>query len=75
MSTRSPHDRARERQDSGQQPYKDAKEKLNESQAEIQEQAEFFGEEHLRESDEERAERQKTEAEKRLRAAKESIED
>ncbi len=65
----TPHDRARERQDRGEQPFKDARESMTESQAELQRDAEAFGEENLRESDEEREERLKREAQEQLREA------
>ncbi|MGE3798055.1 MAG: hypothetical protein AB7G88_09450 [Thermomicrobiales bacterium] len=69
MSSKYPHDRARERQDSGEQPYKDARESMAEMQSDIQRDAEAFGEDNLRESDEERSERLRQEAEEQLRAS------
>lgn len=67
MSLPYPNDRARARQDRGDQPYQDAREALGQKDAELQARAEEFGEEHLRESDEERAERLRVEANERLR--------
>lgn len=54
MSLPYPHDRARARQDQGEQPYKDAREALGEKEAKLQAQAEGYGEEHFQETDEER---------------------
>lgn len=74
MSLPYPNDRARARQDQGEQPYKDAREALGQTSSELQARAEEFGEEHLRESDEERAERLRVEANERLRAVSTSNE-
>lgn len=67
MSLPYPHDRARARQDSGEQPYKDAREAMTRKDASLQADAEAFGEANLRETDAERAARLETEAEDRLR--------
>jgi hypothetical protein len=70
MSLPIPNDRARVKQDSGVQPYKDAKETLAESDAQLQADAERFGEERLRESDAEREKRVKAEAEAILKESR-----
>ena len=67
MSLPYPHDRARARQDTGEQPYKDAREAMTEMDASIQADAEAFGEANLRETDADRAARLESEAEARLR--------
>lgn len=66
MSEPYPNDRARTRKDKGKQPYKDAREALGQQDAKLQARAEEFGEQNLRETDEERAERLRIEAEERL---------
>lgn len=66
MSLPYPQDRARARQEGGEQPYKDAKEAMSEKEARLQAEAEQYGETHLGESDEERAERFENEMEERL---------
>ncbi len=66
MSLPYPNDRARARQDKGEQPYKDAREAMTEKEAKIQSEAEAFGEANLRPTDEERVETQRSEAEARL---------
>jgi hypothetical protein len=76
MSSRQapyPHDRARARTDIGEQPYKDARETMNEKDATLQAEAERFGEENLRESEEERNERLGDEAAERLREVQDEI--
>lgn len=61
------NDIARERQDSGEQPFKDAREALSQEQAELQAEAEEYGEERFeRQSDEERLARIEADAEERL---------
>lgn len=67
MSLPYPHDRARARQDKGEQPYKDAREAMSRKDAVIQADAEAFGEANLRETDKESVMRLETEAEERLR--------
>lgn len=67
MSLPYPHDRARARQDKGEQPYKDAREAMTRKDARIQADAEAFGEATLRETDAERVARLEMEAEDRLR--------
>jgi len=66
MSYPYPQDRSRERREKGEQPYKDARETMSQTEAELQAEAEAFGEEHLRLSDAERAERFETEVRERL---------
>ena len=67
MSLPYPYDRARARQDRGEQPYKDAREAMAEKEALLQGQAEAFSQESPTESDEERQARLEGEAEARLR--------
>ena len=67
MSLPYPHDRARARQDKGEQPYKDAREAMTRKDASIQAEAEAFGEATLRETDAERVARLEADAEDRLR--------
>lgn len=50
MSYPYPQDRHRDRKEKGEQPYADAKEALSQQQAELQRDAEAFGEEQQRES-------------------------
>lgn len=57
MSYPYPQDRHRDRKEKGAQPYKDAREAMTQNEAGIQAEAEAFGEEHLRQTDEERLER------------------
>jgi hypothetical protein len=66
MSLPYPHDRARARQDEGQQPYKDAREAMSEKDARLQAQAEEFGAANLRETEEERLARTEAEAAERF---------
>jgi hypothetical protein len=67
MSYPYPQDRHRDRKEKGDQPYKDAREAMNQNEANIQAEAEAFGEEHLRQTDEERMEQLESEAPARLR--------
>jgi hypothetical protein len=67
MSLPYPHDRARSRQDRGEQPYKDAREAKAEKDALLQGEAEAYGAANLRETDDERRARMEAEAEVRLR--------
>jgi hypothetical protein len=67
MSYPYPQDRHRDRKEKGDQPYKDAREAMNQNEANIQAEAEAFGEEHLRQTDEERMEQLESEAPDLLR--------
>ncbi|MBA3414407.1 MAG: hypothetical protein H0U10_04175 [Chloroflexia bacterium] len=67
MSLPYPHDRARARQDRGEQPYKDAREAMSEKDALLQGEAEEYGAVNLRETDDERRARLEADAETRLR--------
>jgi hypothetical protein len=62
MSYPYPQDRHRDRKEKGDQPYKDAREAMAQNEAGIQAEAEAFGEEHLRQTDEERIEQLESEA-------------
>ncbi|MDQ3539309.1 MAG: hypothetical protein M3440_01350 [Chloroflexota bacterium] len=64
MST--PYDRARARQDAGEQPFKDAREAMTQQEADLQAQAEGYGEEHPHENEEERTARLEEQAAERL---------
>jgi trimethylamine:corrinoid methyltransferase-like protein len=67
MSYPYPQDRHRDRKEKGEQPYKDAREAMSQNDASIQAEAEAFGEEHLRQTDEERMEQLEAEAPDLLR--------
>ena len=67
MSYPYPQDRHLDRKEKGDQPYKDAREAMSQNEATIQAEAEAFGEEHLRLSDEERQEQLESEATALLR--------
>jgi hypothetical protein len=67
MSYPYPQDRHRDRKEKGEQPYKDAREAMSQNEAQIHAEAEAFGEEHLRQTDEERMEQLEAEAPARLR--------
>ena len=67
MSYPYPQDRHLDRKEKGEQPYKDAREAMAQNEAGIQAEAEAFGEEHLRQTDEERMEQLASEAPARLR--------
>jgi hypothetical protein len=67
MSYPYPQDRHRDRKEKGDQPYKDAREAMSQSEAHIQAEAEAFGEENLRQTDEERLEQLESEAPDLLR--------
>jgi hypothetical protein len=54
MSRPDPRVRTRDRIDKGEQPYKDAREAMAQTEAEIQEEAEAFGEERSELTEEER---------------------
>jgi hypothetical protein len=62
-----PQDRHLDRKEKGEQPYKDAREAMSQNEAHIQAEAEAFGEEHLRLTDEERQEQLQSEATALLR--------
>jgi hypothetical protein len=66
MSYPYPQDRHRDRKEKGEQPYKDDKEAMSQTDAQLQTEAEAFGESRLRESDQERHERLETEVEERI---------
>jgi hypothetical protein len=66
MSYPYPQDRHLDRKEKGEQPYKDAREAMAQNEAGIQAEAEAFGEEHLRQTDEERREQLESEASARL---------
>jgi len=66
MSYPYPQDRHRDRKEKGEQPYKDAREAMSRSEAELKTEAEAYGEEHLRLSDAERTEQFEAEARDRL---------
>ena len=67
MSYPYPQDRHRDRKEKGEQPYKDAREAMSQNEAGIQAEAEAFGEEHFRQTDEERMEQLESEAPDLLR--------
>ena len=67
MSYPYPQDRHRDRKEKGEQPYKDAREAMSQNEADIQAEAEAFGEENLRQTDEERMEQLESEAPDLLR--------
>ncbi len=67
MSYPYPQDRHLDRKEKGDQPYKDAREAMSQNEAHIQAEAEAFGEEHLRLTDEERQEQLESEATALLR--------
>ena len=67
MSYPYPQDRHLDRKEKGAQPYKDAREAMAQNEASIQAEAEAFGEEHLRQTDEERMEQLESEAPDLLR--------
>ena len=67
MSYPYPQDRHLDRKEKGDQPYKDAREAMSQNEAHIQAEAEAFGEEHLRQTDEERMEQLESEAPDLLR--------
>ena len=67
MSYPYPQDRHLDRKEKGEQPYKDAREAMAQNDASIQAEAEAFGEENLRQTDEERIEHLESEAPALLR--------
>jgi hypothetical protein len=67
MSYPYPQDRHLDRKEKGDQPYKDAREAMSQNEAHIQAEAEAFGEQNLRPTDEERMEQLESEAPDLLR--------
>ena len=67
MSYPYPQDRHLDRKEKGEQPYKDAREAMSQNEVNIQAEAEAFGEENLRQTDEERLEQLESEAPELLR--------
>jgi len=67
MSYPYPQDRHLDRKEKGDQPYKDAREAMSQNEAHMQAEAEAFGEENLRQTDEERLEQLESEAPELLR--------
>ena len=67
MSYPYPQDRHLDRKEKGEQPYKDAREAMSQNEASIQAEAEAFGEESLRQTDEDRIEQLESEAPDLLR--------
>ncbi len=67
MSYPYPQDRHLDRKEKGEQPYKDAKEAMTRSDAQLQAEAEAYGGARAQESEEERTARFEAEAEERLR--------
>jgi hypothetical protein len=67
MSYPYPQDRNRDRKEKGEQPYKDAREAMAESEERLQAEAEAFGEEHLSQTNQDLAERLQADAVERLR--------
>lgn len=66
MSLPYPHDRARARQDDGQQPYKDAREAISEKESKLQAQARENGDGNVQESETERLAHMERDAVERL---------
>lgn len=66
MSYPYPQDRHRDRKEKGEQPYKDAREAMNETEAELDRQASSRDGFDVAESEEERHARQEAEASERL---------
>ena len=73
MSYPYPQDRHLDRKEKGEQPYKDAKEAMSQTNAQIQTEAEAFGEAHRDESEEERARRLNAEAEQEFQAVNQEL--
>jgi hypothetical protein len=67
MSYPYPQDRHRDRKEKGEQPYKDARQAMAETEESIQAEAEAFGEETLREKNAESLEQLEKDAVERLR--------
>lgn len=75
MSMPYPQDRHRERKEKGEQPYKDAREALSESEAELNREASTREGFDATESEEERRARQEAEASERLAEIGEELAD
>ena len=73
MSFPYPQDGHRDRTEKGEHPYKDAKEAFARSEAELEAEAESYGETKTAETAEERARRLALEAEIRLREVGEEV--
>jgi hypothetical protein len=73
MSYPYPQNRRRDQREKGEHPYKDAKEAMATTDAQLQADAEAHGETHRRTSEEERAARFEAEAEARLRHAGDEV--
>ena len=67
MSFPYPQDRNRDRREKGEQPYKDAREAMAETEASMQAEAEEFGESRFRMTEEERQEQLRAKAEESMR--------
>jgi hypothetical protein len=67
MSYPYPQDRTRDKQEKGEEPYRDARQTLTESEAALQTEAEAYGEAHAHESEEERTARLEREAAESMR--------
>ena len=67
MSFPYPQDRNRDRREKGEQPYKDEREALRQSEVSLQAEAEAYGEARLQESEEETRERLQAEVAERMR--------
>jgi len=67
MSYPYPQDRTRDKQEKGEEPYRDARQALTESEAALQTEAEAYGEAHAHESEEERTARLESEAAESMR--------
>jgi hypothetical protein len=74
MSYPYPQDRHRDRKEKSEQPYKDAKEAMTEGAAQMQNEAEAFGEARQRESEEVRARRIQEESETALHEVSDELE-
>lgn len=73
MSYSYPQDRHRDRREKGEQPYKDAKEAMTQMDAQVQSEAEAFGEAQSNEGEEERTRRLEEEAEAELGAVNQQL--
>ncbi len=71
MSYPYPQDRHRDRKEKGEQPYADDKAAMSQQQAELQREAEAYGEEHQRQEAEELRNASADERKERLEAAME----
>jgi hypothetical protein len=66
MGIRYPQERRGDAREKGEHPYKDEKETMAQTEAQIQTEAEEFGETHQKESEQERRERREGQIEERL---------